>query len=252
MSGRDRSLSAGVALLGAAALALGVAALTNRGDMTSATLVLVGFGAFVGGVLVLTQDPGAPVAPWVAGLAVAGGVVDLARLAADLGLQGNARMVPRDGSVVQVVPVGDAEVSLPDDDYSFLDEGHGGGLQLVPTGLPLYERLVREDGLALPGTPTGLCTAIGEVGGETLGIADSVEAVVEGDGLVVVMEGFRLYDSCRAVRGASPKVCTMIACPVCSLYGVMAAAGLERTVVFEHAETGDRDRSVRLSLRLLS
>ncbi len=251
MKDYDSTFLGGVALLGAAAVLFAVAALTGRGDMTSATLVLVGFGSFVGGVVLLTQYRGEQVAPWVAGLAAAGGVVDLARVAADLGLQGNAHLVPRDGEVVQVVPVGATLPSLPDDDYSFIDEAHGGGLLLVPTGRPLYDRLVEKNGLVVPDTLEGVCTAIRETGGVALAVADRVNAAPEGDGLVVVLEGYRLYDGCRAVREASPKVCTMIGCPVCNLFGVMAAAGLGRTCVIENVATDDRDRSVRLVLRLL-
>lgn len=248
----DGTFLGGVALLVAAAVLLLAAALTGRGDMTSATLVLVGFGSFVGGVVMLTQYRGQPVAPWVAGLAPVGGVVDLARVAADLGLQGNAHLVPTKSGVVQVVPVGGAAPSLPDDDYSFIDEAHGGGLRLVPTGGPLYDRLIEKNGLAVPDTLEGVCTAIREVGEVALAVADRVEAVPEGDGLVVTLEGFRLYDGCKAVRAASPKVCTMIGCPVCSCFGVMAAAGLGRTCVLEHVGADDRTRSVRLVLRLLS
>jgi len=245
------TLGGGV-LLGAAVLLLLVAALTGRGDMTSATLVLVGFGSFIAGVLLLTQYRGDPVAPWVAGLAAAGPVIDLARCCADLGLRGDAHLVPVEGTVVQVVPVGEDSPGLPADDYTFIDEKHGGGVRLVPTGLPLYDDLVNRNGLAVPGTVDGVCTAIREVAADVLGIAERVEAVPEGDGIVVVLEGYRFYDGCRAIRAASPKICTMVGCPVCNLFAVMAAAGLGRTVVLEHVAAGERDRSVRLVLRLLS
>ena len=252
MTDYDSTFLGGAVLLGAAAVLLVAAALTGRGDMTSATLVLVGFGSFVAGVVMLTQYRGQTVAPWVAGLASAAGVVDLARVAADLGLQGNAHLVPTGSGVVQVVPVGDSAPALSDDDYSFVDEAQGGGLRLQPTGGPLYDRLVEVNGLAVPDTIEGVCTAIREVGEVALAVADRVEAVPEGEGIVVVLEGYRLYDGCRAVRAASPKVCTMIGCPVCSCFGVMAAAGLGRTCVLEHVGADDRDRSVRLVLRLLS
>ncbi|MEN6341445.1 MAG: hypothetical protein ABFC89_02690 [Methanospirillum sp.] len=247
----DPTFLGGVVLLGGAAVLFAVAALTGRGDMTSATLVLVGFGSFVGGVVLLTQYRGEQVAPWVAGLAAAGGVIDLARVAADLGLQGNAHLVPRKDGVVQVVPAGTVLPALPDGDYSFIDEAHGGGLLLVPTGRPLYDRLVETNGLVVPDTVEGVCTAIREAGGVALAVADRVEAVPEGEGLVVSLEGYRLYDGCRAVREVSPRVCTMIACPVCSCFGVMAAAGLGRTCVIENVVADDRSRSVRLVLRLL-
>ena len=149
------------------------------------------------------------------------------------------------------MPPGATLPTLPEDDYSFIDEAHGGGLLLVPTGRPLYDRLVRESGLVVPDTVEGVCTAIREAGGVALGIADRVDAVPEGDGLVVTLGGYRLYDGCKAVREASPRVCTMIGCPVCSCFGVMAAAGLGRTCILENVATDDRDRSVRLVLRLL-
>jgi len=241
----------GTALIGAAALLLAVAALTGRGDMTSATLVLVGVGTFVGGVILLTQYRGEPVAPWVAGLATTGPVIDLARLCTDLGLQGNAHLLLRDEAIVQVVPVGETLPVLPSDDYSFIGEENGGGVQMMPTGLPLYERLVRDHALVIPEGVDGLCTAIREVGEDALGIADQVVAAPEGDGIVVQMTGYRLYEGCQAVHSVSPKCCTMIGCPVCSLFACMTVAGLHRGCVIDHLSIDDREQSVRLVLRIL-
>lgn len=247
----DTTTLGGGVLIGTAALLLLVAALTGRGDMTSATLVLVGVGTFVGGVILLTQYRGNPVPPWVAGLAIAQPVVDLARLCADLGLQGNAHIVNGDDGLVQLVPVGETAPSLPPDDYSFISEEHGGGVLLVPTGRLLFDRLVQAHSLVVPGDVDGICTAIREVGRDALEVADLVEADPEGEGIVVRMVAYRLYEECRAIRAASPRCCTMIACPVCSLYACMVASGLNRTCVIEHVSTDDQNRSVRLVLRLL-
>jgi guanylate kinase len=43
----------------------------------------------------------------------------------------------------------------------------------------------------------------------------------------------------------------MVACPVCSLFVVMAASGTGRTCVIEHVAADDAARSIRLVLRLL-
>ena len=244
------TLGGGV-LIAMAALLLLVAALTGRGDMTSATLVLVGVGTFVGGIILLTQYRGKPVPPWVAGLAIAQPVIDLARLCADLGLQGNAHIINQDDGLVQLVPVAETPPTLPASDYSFIGEEHGGGVLLVPTGQLLFERLVQAHSLVVPGDLDGICTAICEVGKDALEVADRIEAEPEGEGIVVRMVGYHLYDECRAIRAASPRCCTMIACPVCSLYACMVASGLNRTCVIEHVSTDDGDRSVRLVLRTL-
>jgi len=241
----------GTTLIGTAALLLVVAALTGRGDMTSATLVLVGVGTFIGGVILLTQYRGEPVTPWVAGLATTAPVIDLARLCADLGLQGNAHLLLRDEEIIQVVPVGETLPVLPSDDYSFIGEENGGGVQLLPTGRPLYERLVHDDALIIPEGVDGLCTAIREVGEDALALADKVEAAPEGDAIVVQLSGYRLYEGCRAIHSVSPKCCTMIGCPVCNLFACMTVAGLHRGCVIDHVSIDDRRKSVRLVLRLL-
>jgi len=243
----------GAALIGAAALLLLVAALTGRGDMTSATLVLVGVGCFIGGVFILTQYQGESVPMWVAGLAAAEPVIDLTRLCADLGLQGNAHLLLRDDKIVQVVPPGDRLLpSPPPDDYSFIGEEYGGGVQLLPPGLALYDRLVSDCRLSVPSDSEGLCTAIREVGEAALDLAERVEAVPEGDSIVVTLSGYRLIDGCNAVRSVSPRCCTMIGCPTCSLFACMVVVAFGRPCKIEHVSTDPKERSVRLVLRSLT
>jgi len=242
----------GAALIGAAALLLLIAALTGRGDMTSATLVLVGVGCFIGGVFILTQYQGESAPPWIAGLAAADPVVDLTRFCADLGLQGDAHLFLRNREIVQIVPIGDLPpTQLPPDDYTFIREEYGGGVQLLPPGRAIYDRLVRENSLAVPHDLAGLCTAIREVGEDTLELAAKVEAVPEGDLIEVRLSGYRFFDGCTAIRAVSPKCCTMIGCPTCSLFACMAVAGLGRPCKIEHVSTDEKERSVRLILHPL-
>ncbi|MEN6341993.1 MAG: hypothetical protein ABFC89_05480 [Methanospirillum sp.] len=242
----------GAALIAAAALLLLVAALTGRGDMTSATLVLVGVGCFIGGVFILTQYQGESAPPWFAGVAAADPVIDLTRFCADLGLQGDAHLFLRDRQIIQVVPVGDAPPTvLPPDDYTFISEGYGGGIQMVPPGKAIYDRLVREHSLAVPHEMAGFCKAVREVGEDALDLARKVEIVPEGDLIEVRLSGYRFFDGCNAIRTVSPKCCTMIGCPTCSLFACMAVAGLARPCKIEHVSTDEKDRSVRLILRSL-
>jgi hypothetical protein len=240
----------GAVLIGAAALLLLVVALTDRGDMTSATLVLVGIGCFVGGLFILTQYRGVSVPSWIAGIAPADPVIDLTRMCADLGLQGDAHLFPHRGTIVQIVPVGDLPPSaVPPDDFSFIGGDYGGGVLLVPPGRQLYDRLVSEYKLVVPPETEGLCTAIREAGEEVLDIAEKVEAVPDGDLIVVKLSGYRLFDGCTAIRKASPKCCTMIGCPTCSLFACMAVAALGLPCKIDHVSTDPKSRSVRLLLR---
>ncbi len=242
----------GATLIGAAVLLLAVGGLTGRGDVTSATLVLVGVGCFIGGVLLLSQQRGESTLVWVAGLAAAGPVIDLARLCADLGVQGNAHFIPGSGGTMQVVPVGeDSPLVLPSDDYSYITEENGGGVCIIPTGRALYDRLVREYSLVVPADHEGLGTSIREVGEEALELADAVEVVFDSDLVIVRFSGYRLIEGCTTIRSASPKICTMIGCPTCSLFACMTVAGLGRPCRMEHVAIEEKERAVRLMIRLL-
>ncbi len=248
----SRGAISGAVLIGAAALLLLVAAFSWRGGITSATLVLVGVGSFLGGVFVLTLYLDESGLPEIVGSVAVDPVIDLARLCADLGLQGDAHLLQRDGQIVQIVPVGDLPpTELPPDDYSFISERYGGGVQLLPTGRSLYDRLVSEYGLIVPDDVEGICTAIHEVGEYALGLAEKVEVVSEGELIVVKLSGYRLFDGCKAIRATSPKCCTMIGCPTCSLFACMTVAGLGRPCKIEHVSIAEKERSVRLLLRPL-
>ena len=158
--------------------------------MTSATLVLVGVSCFIGGVFILTQFEGKSVPPRVAGLAAVDPVINLTRLCTDLGLQGDAHLVLRDEKIVQIIPIGELPPkALPPDDYSFISGEFGGGVQMLPPGRLLYDRLVSDYNLVVPGGMEGVCTAIREVGEEVLEIAEKVEAVPDGDLIVVRLVG---------------------------------------------------------------
>ncbi|HOV67761.1 MAG TPA: hypothetical protein PLI31_05310, partial [Methanoregulaceae archaeon] len=115
-------------MIGASALLLVIGGITGRGDLTSATLVLLGVGCFIGGVLLITQRQGESILSWVAGLGYAGPIVDLARLCSDLGIQGNAHFFPGNGEIVQIIPPGETSPeSIPPDEYSYITEEYGGG-----------------------------------------------------------------------------------------------------------------------------
>jgi len=248
----DSEFVGGAVLIGTSALLLVTAGVTGRGDLTSATLVLLGVGCFIGGVLLISQRRGESVLSWVAGLGYAGPIIDLARLCADLGIQGNAHFFPGTGEIVQIIPPGEnSPLSIPPDDYSYITEDDGGGIRLVPTGQPILTRLVNQYSLVVPDNPEGIKISIQEVAEEALEIAESVEVMFEGEMIDIRLRGFILFEGCSTVRAASPKVCTMIGCPICSLFACMVVAGLGHPCWIEHVSVDNDERTVRLLLHLI-
>ncbi|MBR1368852.1 hypothetical protein RJ53_04725 [Methanocalculus chunghsingensis] len=234
----------------AAAASLGLVAFTDRADMTTATLILSGFACFIAGLFLLTFHRGAAVSPEIAGLLDPGARIALARVAADLGVDGDAAILPRrDGDPLQftssglsVLPEGDIITSL------CIQEGSV-GLCVPPLSLPLRHHLRDEYGL---GTPDGVASALSaykEAIIVCLELADEVHATVEGEDPVIGIVGFTLFDGCRIVAAESPKCCTMFPCAICGLAGLLLAEATGKPWIYDQITMNPEDRSVRIVLR---
>jgi len=245
----DYFLAGGVLIVTAAAL-LGIVALTNRGDLTSATLVLAGTSCFIAGIIVLTLSKGEPIDPGLVSLLPVGGTIAVSRMCADLGVQGDACFIPVNGTVREVVPVAD---TLPDRlpyDGTYITGEAGNGVMLPPSGLPLLVWLEQSHGLRLPSEDTGLRASIAEVCTDVLEVADTVDTAVEGDVVIVDLQGYRLIAGCELVRKESPKCCTMHPCPVCSLIACMYAKGMGQAVTVSRVSVEKKDIKIFLRPRV--
>lgn len=240
----------GFLLIIAAAVLLVLAAITGRGDITTATLVLAGATCFIAGIFFLTLYKGEPLDPDLFALLPAQGTVAIATLCADLGVQGDARFVPReDGTVVEVIPVTEAVPRETDGDYSFITTDAGCAVRITPTCAPLLKRLQEKHALEVPGEEAGLLACITEVCDDLLEVAETTKAVRDGENIVVTLHGYRLIPGCRAVRAASPKCCTMVACPVCSLIAAIVALGTGTPTKIEHATVDEKRETLRVITR---
>lgn len=222
------TIVAGALLLVAALAALALAALTGRGDITTATLILAGFGSFASGLFLLALSRGRTPDPKFAVLLPVQGTVGIATLLADLGVQGDARFFPPDleGRTRALVPAGGRMPSSPPEStYSYLTTEEGDAAVITPLAAPCLSYLKDSCSFEVPAEREQLCEAIVEVCRDVLEVSEGVEAVFDGDNLVVDLKGFALADGCRAVRNASPKCCTMVGCPFCSLIACIAAEG---------------------------
>jgi len=235
-------------LIVAAAGLLALAAATGRGDITTATLVLAGAGCFIAGVFLLTLNKGEPLDPGLFALLPVQGTITIATLCADLGVQGDAWFVPDDGTVVEVIPVAETLPEDLGDDYSYLTVEGGCAVRIAPTCTPLLARLREKHALEVPEENEALLACITEVCDDLLEIAEKTEAKRDGENIVVTLSGYRLIPGCRTIRAASPKCCTMVACPVCSLIAAIAALGTKMPVAIEHIDVDEKRKSLRMIL----
>jgi hypothetical protein len=235
-------------LLLASVALLALAAVAGRGDITTATVVLAGTGCFIAGTTefytgedTLSLHDALPIFP-------AQGTIGIATLCADLGVQGNAWFVPEGETVVEVIPVAGRVPENLKDDYSYVTGDGGCAVRLVPACTPLLAHLREKHALEIPEEDDALLACIIEVCDDLLEVAKT-SAVKDGENIVVTLADYRLIPGCRTVRAASPKCCTMVGCPVCSLLAAIVALGLRVPVTIEHAGVDEKRKTLRVILR---
>jgi len=224
------------ALIIMAVILVAVAILTNRGDFTSAALVIAGLVCLLTGVLFATLSGADPLDLRYLSLLPVQGSINLAKVCADLGIQGNACFVQEKtedhSQIVQFIPVAEFQgLPLPAD--SFSTESAAPGLLTGPSCAPLLSLLRRKDHLAIPSDAPALQNLVRELGMDVMEVAGKVHTTIEGDVITVTMEDYLLIDSCRAIHAESPKCCTANPCPVCSLYACVFAEGLGKVIKVE-------------------
>ena len=244
----DNPYRGALLLILASVALLALAAVAGRGDITTATVVLAGTGCFIAGVFLLALHKGEPLDPEIAALLPVQGTITVATLCADLGVQGNAWFVPEDGTVIEVIPVAGRVPENLKDDYSYITGDGGCAVRLVPACAPLLAHLREKHALEIPEEDDALLACIIEVCDDLLEVAKT-SAVKDGENIVVTLADYRLLPGCRTVRAASPKCCTMVGCPVCSLLAAIVALGLRVPVTIEHAGVDEKRKTLRVILR---
>ena len=137
---------ASLVLIGAAVILITLAIVTNQRDITTAAVVLSALVCLVTGVFLATLSSGEPLDIRYVSLLPVQGSINLARLGADLGISGNAVMLPagKDGRTrtVQFNPVSDYDgKAVPVSGNSFVAGPDAAGLVTVPSGEPLFLEL---------------------------------------------------------------------------------------------------------------
>lgn len=203
-----------------------ITALTNRGDMTSAVLVLCGFMLLVTGVFILLTAERAPMPAFLTELMPVQGTVNLARAFADLGVTSSTlhRYIPETREVIQINPITGGQIPTLPADTTFVTVGEWNGVSYPAVSTPLLQKLKKEDHLAVPQKNFEmLSTCLSEVYADYLAVAEKVSAVKNDKSIVVTFEKFAPAALCKTMQEVSPKCCTMIGCPICSLAASLIA-----------------------------
>jgi hypothetical protein len=227
---------AALALFIMAGILVTTAVLTTRNDLTSAMLVVAGLVCLLTGIFFTTLTGSDPMDLRYLSLFPVQGSVNLTRVCADLGIQGNAYLVPkgRDGRArtMQFLPVTVYKGSpLPMD--SFVTGYDAAGILMEPSCAPLLQLLRERDRLVISPDMTALHELVRELGVEVLEVAEKVHSSHEEDIITITMDEYRLINGCRAMIQVSPKCCISNPCPVCSLYATVFAEGTGRVIQIE-------------------
>lgn len=231
----DYERTGGALILGAVLLLL-TALLTNRGDITSATLILSGTACFVSGLFILTFTKSDPVDRHLAALLPAQGQIEICTICADLGVHGSGYVLPPTKSrpLTHFIPVGDYRPPQLEKNSVIVIEGEGScGVALTPSGTPLLDMLARDHSLVIPPDEPGLLAAIREVLLSVLELGDRITVTRSGESIIVTIASYRLVEGCKVVQARSPTCCTTYPCPVCSLIACLLAQGTGKTVTLE-------------------
>jgi hypothetical protein len=205
---------------------------TNRSDMTSALLLLAGFMLLITGILLLTLADRQPLPVKLTEALPVAGTLNIATILADLGITSNTihRHLPS-GEHVQINPVTGGQIPALPKDVTFVSTGDWNGVQYRAMGSTILQLLKNADNLVIPSGSIGqLGTCISEVMNDTLSLAEKVTVATTDKSVIITLDGFAMKKTCLALQAQSPKCCTMVGCPICSLMAAILAEGAGRDV----------------------
>jgi hypothetical protein len=238
---------AALLLIVTAAILVAVAALTGRNDLTSAALVLAALICLFVGIFLSLLSTGEPVDSRYTSLLAIPGCISVCRVCADLGIQGNACIIPKGmngmTSTMQFIPVAEYDGSpVPVD--TFVATATAAGLLTQPSGYFLLRKIQDDDQLTIPSDIPAIADLLQEVSVEVMELADRLTVSENGSLITVTMVGYRLIPGCRAMAAESPKCCTTHPCPVSSLFACLIAEGTGRIVQMERCDVTGKEGSI--------
>jgi hypothetical protein len=245
---------AALVLIIMAGLLITTAILTDRSDFTTAALIISGLVCLLTGIFFATLSGSDPLDLRYLSLFPVQSSINIVRISADLGIQGNACFLPagKDGrtKTLQFLPVA-AYPGVPKTEESFVTGTDMAGLQMDPACTPLLSLLREREHVVIPSHMPALQELIRELGVEVLDVAKQVRTTQEGGTITVILEKYRLISGCRAMAEESPRCCTVNPCPVCSLYAAILAEGTGNVIQVENCSPDPKSANVNAVFSLL-
>ncbi|MFA5332418.1 MAG: hypothetical protein WC342_08575 [Methanoregula sp.] len=231
-------------LLCTGAVLIALAILVPRDAMMAAALVITGGICFFSGIFVLTYSTEDSFAPRYAALLPVTQSITTTRIAADLGIVGNAYFLPQKfhagSGVVLYVPVSGYDNLPVKGNRSFVVSGCG-GMILSPSCNALLASLIEKQGLTIPSDSGGFDNLVKELAQDVLECSPALSVVREDDLVTVTMASYVLAVGCREIAKESPRCCIVSPCPVCSLFGVLLAESEKKPVELERCEISKKN-----------
>lgn len=227
---------AALVLMVTAVLLIVVAIVTDRRDLTSASLVISSLVCMLTGIFLLTLSGSDPLDLRYVSLFSVQDHINLCRICADLGFSGNACFIPagRNGlaQTMQFLPVSEYD-GAPLPQNSIVIGPDNAGLLTVPSGDPLLNELRQREHLVISSDMSSLKDSIKEVAIEVLEVAEKITVTDTEDTITIQIEGYRLISGCHRLLQESPRCCALNPCPVCSVFACLLAESTGRIIVME-------------------
>jgi hypothetical protein len=224
---------AGLLLVATAAVLIVIALVTNRGDMTTAAVVIAGMICVVTGIFILTFSGGEPIDPRLVGLLSVQDQISICKIASDLGITGNAHFLPPvvtgEERLMIFNPLSTWQGNPARSDDSFSLSGSA-GLITVPSCDPLLRDIKKRTTLPAAASEEEITRLLKETISGTFELASGVTITWQNDTVTVTLHDYRFIDGCQIVAEESPRCCIMHPCATCSLCGALIAQG-KATVV---------------------
>jgi len=243
--------SAGILLIGAAAVFVAIAIITSPGEFIGAALVLSGMVFVMTGLFMLSFSQGEPFDPLFVGLLPVQGCMNLCQIVSDLGISGNAYFLPPrvtgETMVVQFNPnllYNGSTVSVTG---SFPQTGPAGVIT-KPSGNPLIQDLKKKNMVILPDNEENIIQLLREIFGEIYNLAEKVSVHLngswEGNTVTLTFHQYRLIGGCKVMAEESAGCCTKNPCPACSLCGALISEVTGKVVTLQECSMGSSFRDV--------
>jgi len=241
----------GFLLIAASLILISLSYILNRGDLSTAAVIISSVACFVIGIFVFTFSGGDEADIGFVNLLSSQPSINICRISGDLGLKGMAHFLPSNGEgspLSQFIPVG-SFVDLPvirDASFSLKPPR---GMNLIPSGYPLLCELQEKYSWTPVNDIDQLKTGLREVCEDIYRLADQTEVTYHEGTFTLVLHNFRYIGCCKTIRSSAAPVCCRInPCPVCSMLACMVSESLKKPCTFDlsEPEKGDLTLGIRV------